>query len=391
MNSTSNRNLFARRALAAACVAGLASGGVAQAAGQGPESWREFARRNIMPDYAWNDAPTAKSLAPTLRDQVFGTQRHRVTFALSDAKASVQRSLSLSLSEAASSGLGYGSTTSTAPVDLATRAAPVRSQFFDATFQQEVENLGRLGVTALVARQQFATPGLGLMRGFHDPYASIVGERQPITEMVTGHGVRFDYRVPVGDRVAWAWSAQSRLDMSSFESVRGIYGEPGDFDLPARLGGQLEWQAFSGVSFALGMERVYFSKITPFTSTALPTRLLSLMADGNAPAFAWRDLTVYSAETRINDRWQGQWVLRYTTRQQPSPTSALYQRALDPEYTDTNLALGYRRGLSRAGELALTASYAPSMAFLGPGPVFSSNTYSRGSVAEFEASWIVPF
>ncbi|HRN59030.1 MAG TPA: hypothetical protein PLI44_02130 [Chiayiivirga sp.] len=247
MNSTSNRNLFARRALAAACVAGLASGGVAQAAGQGPESWREFARRSIMPDYAWNDAPTAKSLAPTLRDQVFGTQRHRVTFALSDAKASVQRSLTLSLSEAASSGLGYGSTTSTAPVDLVTRAAPVRSQFFDATFQQEVENLGRLGVTALVARQQFATPGLGLMRGFHDPYAAIVGERQPITEMVTGHGVRFDYRVPVGDRVAWAWSAQSRLDMSSFESVRGIYGEPGDFDLPARLGGQLEWQAFSGV------------------------------------------------------------------------------------------------------------------------------------------------
>ncbi len=390
MNSTSNLNLFARRALAAACIVGVSGVSVAQAAGHGPESWREFARRSIMPDYAWNDAPTARSLAPTLRDQVIGGQRHRVTFALSDAKASVQRSLSLSLGEASSSGVGYGSSIPAA-LDLTRRAAPVRSQFFDATFQQDVERFGRFGVSALVARQQFATPGLGLMRGFHDPHASAMGELQPIAETVTGHGVRFDYRLPVGNRVAWAWSAQSRLEMNSFESVRGIYGEPGDFDLPARLGGQLEWQASSGVSFALGMERVYFSQITPFTSTALPARLLSLMADGNAPSLAWRDLTVYLAETRIDDRWQGQWVLRYTTRQQPAPTSALYQRALSSEYTDTNLALGYRRALSRAGELALTASYAPSMAFLGPGPVFASNTYSRGAVAEFEASWIVPF
>lgn len=390
MNNTSNPHLFARCALAAACIAGLAAGGVAQAGGQGPESWREFARRSIMPDYAWSNAPAAKSLAPTLRDQVFGAQRHRVTFALSDGRASVQRSLMLSLGES-TPGTGYGASAAPTALDLTTRSAPVRSQFFDATFQQEVENLGRFGVSALVARQQFATPGLGLMQGFHDPRAVASREFHPVAESVTGHGVRFDYRVPVGDRAAWAWSAQSKLEMSAFESVRGIYGEPGDFDLPARLGGQLEWQAFPGVSFALGMERVYFSQITPFTSTALPTRLLSLMADGNAPMFAWRDLTVYSAETRIDDRWQGQWVLRYTTRQQPAPTSTLYQRALSSEYTDTNLAIGYRRGLSRAGELALTASYAPSMAFLGPGPVFASHTYSRGAVAEFEASWILPF
>lgn len=392
MNTTSNRKLLVRRALVVACIAGLAASASAQAAGQGASSWREYARRSIMPDYAWNDAPPAQSLAPTLRDQVLGARQQMFTLALSDAKASVQRSLTLSLRDAPA-GAGYGSAgAAPAALDLTTHASPLRSQFFDTTFHQDVDSLGRMSVSAVIARQQFATPGLGLMRGFHDGASSLATpDPRALRESVSGQGVRFSYRLPVGDRLAWAWSAQSKLEMNPFESVRGIYGEPGDFDLPARMGGLLEWQATAAVSFGLGAERVYFSQITPFTSSALPARLLSLMGDGNAPAFAWRDLTVYSAETRIDDRWHGQWLLRYTTRQQPTPTAALYQSALAQEYTDTNVAFGYRRGLRGGGELAFTASYAPSMAFLGPGPVFARQTYARGAVAEFEASWIVPF
>lgn len=392
MNSTFHSNRFARHALTLACLAGLTTGGMAQAAGQDTPSWREFARRSIMPDYAWSDAPPAQSLAPTLRDQVFGARSIGFTLALSDARASVQRSLTLSLRDAPA-GSGHGAITAPGALDLTTRESPLRSQFFDTTFHQDVENLGRLSVSALIARQQFATPGLGLTRGFHHEAGASFGGREvrPGTESVTGHGVRFSYRMPVGSRLAWAWSAQSKLEMNSFESVRGIYGEPGDFDLPARMGGLLEWQATQGVSFALGAERVYFSQITPFTNTALPARLLSLMGDGNAPSFAWRDLSVYSAETRIDDRWQGQWLLRYTTRQQPTPTAALYEQALAAEYTDVNWVFGYRRGVRGIGEFALTASYAPSMAFLGPGPVFAPQTYASGAVTEFEASWIVPF
>ena len=179
--------------------------------------------------------------------------------------------------------------------------------------------------------------------------------------------------------------------MNALESVHGIYAEPGDFDLPARFGTQLEWRAGANLALALGVERVYYGDITPFTSPALPTRLLSLMADGSAPAFAWSDLTVYSAEGRVADRWRGEWSLRFSTRQQPSPTAALYRQVLDPEYTNTNLAFGYQRELNRWGELRLTASYAPSMAFLGPGPVFASRTYTRGAIGEFEASWVLPF
>jgi hypothetical protein len=133
-----------------------------------------------------------------------------------------------------------------------------------------------------------------------------------------------------------------------------------------------------------------YSEIDAFTSAALPTRFLSLLADGGSPAFAWRDLTIYSLEGSVADRTGGQWSLRYTTRQQPAPTSDLLRRALESEFTDTNVALGYRRGLGDFGRLSLAASYAPSRYFLGASP-YVRRDLGNGSQMEFEASWSLAF
>lgn len=389
MNLLSTSVSSKRAALAMACGVGLSMMLPVHAAGQGAESWREFARRSMMPDYSWNNAPSAQSLAPTLRGVALQAHGRAFTVSLSDARDAVHRSLVVSFDGVSGAA---GRMKSVDSPDFQARLSPLDSHFFGTTYQQDAGAHGRFSVSALMAQQQFATPGFGFVpAGRETASHGTRGEYLRPGETATGQGVRMDYRLPVGDRFAWSWSAQSKLDMDAFESLHGIYGEPGDFDLPARLGVQLEWLTGGTASFALGLERIYFGDITPFTSNTLPQRLLSLMADGTAPTFTWRDLTVYSAEGRVTDRWQGQWVLRYTTRQQPEAAFDLYRRALESEYADSNLSLGYRRGLNGWGEMAFTASYASSMAFLGPWPVFSPETYSRGAVAEFEALWIVPF
>ncbi len=374
--------------LAAACGLGIMLSFPAQAAGT--QAWRDFARRSLTPDYSWNDAPAAQQLAPTLRGTAFGSARgtDRVVYLL-QGTSSLHRNLSLGFDHVQGSGAGAGATTSLHEPGLSTRLSPLRSTLLDATYEQDVGTRGRIGISALMAQQQYATPGFGVLPGFRS--AEALDARTVQGETSSGHGARLDYLVPVGERFTWHAMVQSRLEMNTLESVHGIYAEPGDFDLPARLGAKLEWQANANLSLAMGLERVYYSDITPFTSPALPARLLSLMADGSAPAFTWQDLTVYSAEGRLADRWQGEWSLRYSTRQQPSPTAALYRQALEPEYTNTNLALGYQRGLSHWGQILLNVSYAPSMAFLGPGPAFASRTYNRGAITEFEAAWILPF
>lgn len=374
--------------LAAACGLGMMLSFPAQAAGT--QAWRDFARRSLTPDYGWNDAPAAKQLAPTLRGAAFGNARgsDRVVYLLQGA-SSLHRNLSLGVDHLQGSVAGSGATTSLQAPELSSRLSPLHSTLFDATYEQDIGSRGRIGISALMAQQQYATPGFGLLPGLRttDAFSS----RTVSGDNSSGHGVRLDYVVPVGERLSWHATVQSRLDMNTLESVHGIYAEPGDFDLPARVGAKVEWRANAHLALAMGLERVYYSDITPFTSSALPARLLSLMADGSAPSFAWQDLTVYSAEGRLADRWQGEWSLRYSTRQQPSPSAALYRQVLEPEYTNTNVALGYQRGLSHWGQVLLNVSYAPSMAFLGPGPAFASRTYSRGAIAEFEAAWILPF
>lgn len=396
MNTIPASSPIKRSALALACGAVFLVAQPVIAAGPGAEAWREYARRSMMPDYAWNDAPPAQSLAPSLRDVALGAHRQSLTMWLAaDGAGTVQRSLTLSFGDEAGSFAPLAAPTSAArSPNLEARISTMHSRFLDATFEQDFGRSGRFSVSALVANQYFATPGFGLLRGVMTESAlqRLHDVRPGYSESSHGQGMGASVYQSLGQSLSWRLAAQSRLDMGTFDSVHGIHAEPGDFDLPGRVGAQLEWNATANAVLAAGVERVFYSDITPFTSPALPARLLSLMSDGYAPAFEWRDLTVYSLEGRVSHGAAGQWVLRYTTRQQPSPTADLYRRALDSEYTNRNFVLGYRHGLGQWGEFAVMASYAPSMAFLGAGPVFSpGSTYARGAQAEFEASWVLPF
>lgn len=391
MSTTSIPTATRSMALAIAFGLGFVFVAPAQAAGHGTEAWRDFARRSMMPDYAWNEAPAAKQLAPSLRDRAMlsrGVRGHESQ--LISNRGALHRSLSLAVGRGFGAGVEHSNLSPVQAPDLTVRLSPLHNQMFDASYEQDLGTRGRFGVSALVARQQYATPGFGLLGAIG---ASVQSSGQVVaqSEVVHGQGLRLDYRLPMTENLAWRASAQSRLDMRALESVHGVFAEPGDFDLPARLGAQVEWQASSNLALMFGVERVYYGEITPFTSPSLPTQLLSLMADGSAPAFAWNDLTVYSLEGQVEDRWHGQWVMRYSTRQQPSASAELYRHVLESEYTNTNVTLGYQRTVSNVGVLRLTASYAPSMAFLGPGTAFSSRTYAQGATTEFEAAWVMAF
>jgi hypothetical protein len=369
--------------LSAACGLGLlcvAGAGIA-APRDSIGAWREYARRGVMPEYSWN--ASAPATAPT------------VLSSLREARASLARptrsaftALEFRYSEAPA---GYDAASTVAPASglIARDRSLIRNEFIASTLGHSFGDAGQLELTAIVAHQRYASAGFGTAPWIaQEDLNGLRGERP--SEVSAGHGVRVGYRAPLRDGVSLNLSAQSRLDMDAFESYRGVYSEPGDFDLPARLQTQLQWDMTPSASLAFGVERVFYSDVSAFTSANLPTRFLSLLGDGSSPEFAWRDLTVYSLETVLADATGAEWSLRYTTRQQPSPTSSLLDRAMRPDYTDTNLALGYRRELGALGQLWLAASYAPSRYFLGATP-YPQRDLQGGSQVEFEALWTVPF
>ena len=389
MHSTAFSSLpFKRTALS--CIGLLCAGAASAQSGDVLTQWREYARLGVMPEYSWSDAEP--SVAPTLLDTL-------------QADASLLRTASFAAVGFTGARLSMGFSSSAVGESAARAATPrpsvvdfdgprnvIKNEFVSSTYESALGQRGRFGITAIVARQRFASDGLGAAAW--NPRVDLIGVRdingrRPEQEVSAGHGVRLGYWAPLDSNLAWSVSAQSKMEMDAFKSFRGVYSEAGDFDVPGRVEARLSWAPVSFATLALGVDRVYYSDIDAFTSAALPTRFLSLLGDGGSPAFAWRDLTVYSIEGAIADRWDGRWSLRYTSTQQPSPTSELLSRALE-DMSSNNVMLGYSHGIGRLGELAFNASYSADAYFLGATP-YTQRDFDRSSQLEVEAVFSVPF
>ena len=385
MTAAANPLTLKRSSLALACGLGLCAAAGAQAnAADSLGQWREYARRGLTPEYSFEE-PAGPNVAPTLLSS------HRELRSLGEVKLGFAQPDGLTLSvDFANSAAGYFDGAPVAEGRLLSRdRSGLNSEFVSSTVGTPFFGDGRLSLTAVVARQRYASAGFGSA-----PWGAqeeLTGLRDNVQhEMSTGHGVRVGYSFPINEHFSWDVTAQSKLDMDAFESFRGVYADRADFDVPGRLRAALQWNATRSAAIAFGVERVFYGDIDAFTSAALPTRFLSLLGDGNSPVFAWRDLTVYSLEGMLADSSGAEWVLRWTSRQQPSPTSALLRRALEEDFTDTNIALGYRRALGDFGHVWLAAAYAPSQYFLGAFP-YARSDLVNGSQVEFEALWSIPF
>ena len=138
------------------------------------------------------------------------------------------------------------------------------------------------------------------------------------------------------------------------------------------------------------MQRVQYSTIHPFTSSNLPTRFLALLGDSSSPVFAWRDLNVYSLGWTMRNEELGNLQVRYTTRQQPVPTSKLLENALASATANDMFSLGWSRPVGMAANLSFSASYASSPYYLLM-PTYINRADGTAGRFEFEALWSTRF
>src|SRR4029079_15261622 len=103
---------------------------------------------------------------------------------------------------------------------------------------------------------------------------------------------------------------------------------PGPFDIPASANLGLGLAITKEFQLTVGVERVMYSQVAPFTSSTLPSRFLALLSSSASAVCAWRDLYAYSIGGLWYDPEFGALSVRYSTREQPLPTSPLLQQAL---------------------------------------------------------------
>ncbi len=340
--------------------------------------WKAYAQARVTPGFAWSEAPRAS--APRLQMLASAPQR-----ANGDAMA-LTLSQRLGLRIAAVDGAGVAPAASFATAQA--RSSGLARSAYASTLQADLPGDARIGLSAVMTQQRFLTPGMG--ESSWDARGRVLGAAfDQSGEVVSGFGLRADYQLPAGRDARWTVSLQSRIDMEAFKAYRGVYSEPGDFDIPAQAGVRYA-RDLGRATLSLGVERVFYSDISAVTSYGLPNRLLSLLGDGASPDFAWRDLTVYSAGAAYAVGERGSLSLRYSTRLQPSPTSALLQRAMQRDFSNRNLALGYRHEMGRFGHLQFTASHSGASYFVGSVPL-RQRDFDRSAVNEFEVLWALPF
>lgn len=364
-------------------IALLLAPAAATAAPAAMEQWKDYAAASIAPSYDWYGVAAVQP--PSLRD----------TESLAPG--------TLAVGALRFNGLGDSWGWNDAAAGIAPRHAAfeaggelngrlVNASFSGTRLGFASGAAGEFGISAVVARQHYATQGFGYGE-WDGSYVNgrVVGVGAGVHEASTGSAVRLDWRNELLEGgLRWDVALQSRIEMDPFKAYRGVYSEPGDFDIPGYARFALEAPLGGRFSVVGEVQRVFYREIATFTSAALPTRFLALLGDGASPEFAWRDLTVYAIETRLRDGFDGQWSLRLASQQQPRPTSALLDRALDELYSDTNVALAYERSSDSWGRLRLGASYSPVTYFLGSSP-YLQRGFETGRQLEFEAQWSVPF
>lgn len=342
--------------------------------------WHDYALASITPQFSWAAKP-ADPAPPTVLGNY---QRTLLPPSAFGPGASTGGQFSFSIARAR---FGESPTVGGAShLGVIDAASPgLERTVVSPTFSRRFGQAGEASVTAVLAYQRFASLGLGVTP-WQDGLLPMSWYNR---DTAYGAGARIDLSDAVNDRLRWHVAYQSRVDMSAFANYRGVYSDPGKFDIPASATFDLSYALSPRFSLDAGVQRVMYGAIPPFTSSALPPQFLALLNDGASPVFAWSDLNVYGAGFTVRDKTLGDLQFRYTTSQQPRPTSQLLANALAEDRADDTLSLMWTRAFGLAGRLSVVASYASSPYFLGL-PMARIGSPDAGRM-EFEATWVMPF
>jgi hypothetical protein len=372
-------------------VAGFCVCGSASAAGTQAQAslgaWKDYALRSMTPDFQWAERPSEEAVTPSAFNDALnaqtGTMPH-LEFVANDVKSglglSVGRSFVGDTPAFENGGVSLGG--------VGHVGVGIERTYLSPSITRELGDQTSVTGSAIFVYQQFASWGFGSGLSTETTPGPLLNAAN---ESSVGSGVRIEMHRQLAPALGFNVAYQSKVDMDAFQNYRGVYSDPGDFDIPALASAGVGWQIAPRATIAFGVSRVYWSDVSAFTSNALPRRFLALLGDGTSPTFEWRDHTVFNVDLDWRASARDDFVLRVTSQQQPEPTSALLRQALAASgaYSDTNIGLMFLHRFERAGTLRLGASYAAAQYFLGNASYADRDL--NGDQVEVEAVWTMAF
>ena len=158
-----------------------------------------------------------------------------------------------------------------------------------------------IGISPLLAYQRFAATGLQFMAGFS---ASPNNVSEKGHDDSYGYGVRVGYLGKVTPTVTIGAAYASKLEMTEFDSYKGLFAEKGDFDIPENYNLGVSWQATPALRLAFDYQRINYSDVNS-VGNAVTNLFSAPLGAGNGPGFGWDDVDVWKlgVEYQYNKAW----------------------------------------------------------------------------------------
>ncbi len=355
------------------------------------DAWRNYALADLSTGFSWASTQSIAATAPSLFDR--GNGRLTAPASRFDGSQVAPQSVQITYAKMRISDTPLY-VPSEVPQLMQDYMPGLQRYIVSPSMTQRVGENSAVSVAAIFAYERFAGFGLGPdqtaapVNNFADLMSQPYGWRTPYGSY--GIGMRLDFNHSLAEHLSWQAGYQSRVNMDAFNAYRGVYSESGQFDIPASANLGLGYALTKDFKVDLGVQRVMYSGITPFTSNALPTRFLILLGSEVSPAFAWGDLNVYSVGLTWHDPTDTVWSLHYSTREQPLPTSRLLQNALQPYLSSHDVELGFAHAFGDMSNLRFSMMYAPTDYVLGLPTSFSLRDNSTNQL-EYELMWTTRF
>lgn len=240
--------------------------------------------------------------------------------------------------------------------------------FVAPTWSYKLDDRQSIGVSAVLAYQQFSAKGLqmfGAMGFSSDP--SALSDRG--TDSSTGYGARIGYFAQPSPLFSLGLSYQTRTRMGDLKKYQGLFAGHGAFDVPSNYTAGVALHPTKALTVALDVERIRYSEIPSIADPMLPNLMAAKLGDGGGAGFGWKDITAVKFGIQVQATRDLALRAGYNHCGQPIPASEMLFNILAPGVVQDHLTVGATLAVTQASSVSFSLMRAFSQSVTGSNPL----------------------
>jgi len=257
------------------------------------------------------------------------------------------------------------STTSNGTFGAGTAGVDLAQLFITPTFAYRFDNNASIGVSAVLAYQNFEAKGISSFGGLSNDANNLSNNGH---DSSYGAGINLGFMLPVGSQVTFGGGYRSKVYMSEFDDYQGLFAEQGDFDIPASATIGLAWKTTQALTVLLDIQKTWYSDVDSIGNAMMPAMgecmmgtSASCLGGNDGIGFGWDDMTTVKLGLQYEAGNDWTWRVGYSHGDQPIDDSEVFFNVLAPGVMEEHFTVGFTKLFDNGEqEINFAAMYAPS-------------------------------